>query len=212
MKHWTWQNFKSAVIDKLDHTKPNTHFAAHLTSLDEEGKLTWFGILSHHRLFGKKCNFVLANNMDFDDFADAVHMNPANQCTIKILMQDPQVEAKWRELVSGSVYPPLFSSFAKLIATLAQEKAETENLALTYGTGEERKKLEREKTCLAHNVRFPCLSRGDWLADSLFFWHSPRPTSLAWCTMRRSRKSPTTSCPSTPVPPKLCAYVTPRIA
>ncbi|PLW24418.1 hypothetical protein PCASD_08408 [Puccinia coronata f. sp. avenae] len=131
MKHWTWQNFKSAVIDKLNHTKPNTHFAAHLTSLDEEGKLTWFGILSHHRLFGKKCNFVLVNNMDFDDFADAVHMNPANQCTIKILMQDPRVEAKWCEL----------------------EKAETKNLALTYGTGEEREKLEREKTCLAHNPK-----------------------------------------------------------
>ncbi|PLW42984.1 hypothetical protein PCASD_04741 [Puccinia coronata f. sp. avenae] len=131
MKHWTWQNFNSAVIDKLNHTKPNTHFAAHLTSLDEEGKLTWFGILSHHCLFGKKCNFVLANNMDFDDFADAVHMNPANQCTIKILMQDPRVEAKWCEL----------------------EKAETENLALTYGTGEEREKLEREKTRLAHNPK-----------------------------------------------------------
>ncbi|PLW23547.1 hypothetical protein PCASD_09097 [Puccinia coronata f. sp. avenae] len=100
-------------------------------SLDEEGKLTWFGILSHHCLFGKKCNFVITNNADFNDFADAVHMNPANQCTIKILMQDPQVEAKWREL----------------------EKAETKNLALTYGTEEQREKLEREKTCLAQNPK-----------------------------------------------------------
>ncbi|PLW27522.1 hypothetical protein PCANC_25147 [Puccinia coronata f. sp. avenae] len=131
MKHWTWQNFKSVLIKKLDVTKPNSHFAAHLTSLNEEGKLTWFGILSHHHLFGKKCNFVITNNTDFNDFANAVHMNPANQCTIKILMQDPRVEAKWREL----------------------EKAETKNLALTYGTEDQREKLEREKTRLAQNPK-----------------------------------------------------------
>ncbi|PLW23334.1 hypothetical protein PCASD_12311 [Puccinia coronata f. sp. avenae] len=139
MKHWTWQNFKSALIEKLNGTKPNSHFAAHLTSLIEEGKLTWFGILSHHCLFGKKCNFVITNNADFNDFADAVHMNPANQCTIKILMQDPRVEAKWREL----------------------EKAETKNLALTYGTEEQCKKLEREKTCLAQNANVTGVVRNE---------------------------------------------------
>ncbi|PLW19672.1 hypothetical protein PCANC_08940 [Puccinia coronata f. sp. avenae] len=116
---WAWADFQLEVIQNLD--KARNHIGEHIRVLEKDNLLKWKCALVQHQTYGVKANYIPTSNAKFHAFLEAIRLSPTSKILIRLVMEDPVIQAKKLEL----------------------EKAQNQSLALSYGPEEERAGLER---------------------------------------------------------------------
>jgi hypothetical protein len=94
---WTWSEFQAEVINTL--TKDRDHIGDHIITLEKANLLKWKCILVQHRVYGVKSDRTVTSDTEFHPFLEAIRMSPTSKIVIKLVMEDPVVQAKKLEAV-----------------------------------------------------------------------------------------------------------------
>ncbi|OAV85960.1 hypothetical protein PTTG_30166 [Puccinia triticina 1-1 BBBD Race 1] len=121
----TWAQFQ---LEALGKTKQ--HLGTHIDLMDACGLIKWQGAVKKHAVFGVGRNTVIASDADFDSYVDAILANPNSEVIIWVIMADPRRTAKERE----------------------SERAQSDALAIAYGSNDDRLALERTSARVARNA------------------------------------------------------------
>ncbi|OAV89835.1 hypothetical protein PTTG_28540 [Puccinia triticina 1-1 BBBD Race 1] len=123
----TWAQFQLDVAVALGKTK--LHLGTHIDLMDANGLIKWQGAVKKHTVFGVGRNTVIASDADFNSYVDAILANPNSEVIIRVIMANPRRTAKERE----------------------SERAQSDALAIAYGSNDDRLALKRTSAQVARN-------------------------------------------------------------
>ncbi|PLW37259.1 hypothetical protein PCASD_09418 [Puccinia coronata f. sp. avenae] len=89
---WSWCQFQAEVINTL--TKDWYHIGNHIITLDKANLLKWKCILVQHCVYGVNSDCTVTSNTKFHPFLEVIRMSPTSKIVIKLVMEDPVVQAK----------------------------------------------------------------------------------------------------------------------
>ncbi|OAV90657.1 hypothetical protein PTTG_06008, partial [Puccinia triticina 1-1 BBBD Race 1] len=125
----TWAQFRLDVVVALGKTK--THLGTHIDLMDINGLLKWQVAVKKHPVFGVGQNTIIASDADFDSYVDAIVSKPDSEVIIRVIMANPCQMAKDRET----------------------ERAQSDALAIAYGSNDNQLVLKRASVQVARNER-----------------------------------------------------------
>jgi thermostable 8-oxoguanine DNA glycosylase len=96
------------VIKTLDRAR--NHIGDHIRTLEQDSLLKWKCALVQHRTYGVKADYIPTSNAKFHLFLEAIRLSPTSKILIRLVMEDPVVQAKKLEAVCPISYIFLSSS------------------------------------------------------------------------------------------------------